>query len=838
MGNSSSNASKSNPSTPLNTARFSHNLKQRNKSKENLTQTNPSLSSHGSFNNDQAQIFIALYDYRCNLDKHLNIQKGDNLNILSYNKTKEWCEVRNIITQKIGWVPSSYIKQFNQLDNFAWYHGKIERVKAEYLLSSGINGSFLVRESETCQNQLSISLRYEGRVYHYRINKDELPNGLSLFYVSKESKFSTLAELIHHHSIEPDGLTTTLLYPAAKLKNKPQLYSFSPVDVLNDGADKWELDRCEIQMRLKLGSGQYGDVYEGVWLRYNKIVAVKTLKEENMCLQEFLAEASIMKEMKHTNLVQLLGICTREPPYYIITEFMPNGNLLDYLRNANREELNFNVLLYFGLQVASAMSYLESKNFIHRDLAARNCLVGENHLVKVADFGLARLVNSSDKNDGQSEYTAHIGAKFPIKWTAPEGLAYNKFSSKSDVWAFGILLWEIATYGKSPYQGVELANVYHLLDSGYRMECPDSCPSNFYELMRRCWQWEPINRPTFAEIYNDIENMFHETSSVSVPISIHKDFNSSTLPAHGNQKPSNQVVLSSFQAKKNQPPKPPERSCSFKDVDNLNQSFQNVEKRFNSTTTTPQISDARPKSRLIKTSDTEKSELQKVFNNLKKVNRDDKKDEEKRSQSVNDLDEKKEDSSSSSSCCSTSSNEMKTNNFDRLLIHRKSDNLKKSIEYASFNIKPSQYKQTGIFLPLNNSNQSINGNGFLIILRYIKEDLEIFVQKLRNIKKIVSDNDEWKSFLEFKEKFCSKTNADLNNLNSLSNEQNYDLFLKLRQILIKVKSFQKCQRNDSSQNTDSNSLDLNGLSKLLNDFMHNLDKLTQSITQQTLNLTK
>ncbi|CAF0765416.1 unnamed protein product [Brachionus calyciflorus] len=847
MGNSNSNLSKSNPNTPLNTTRFPHtptttttnsnnttNLKHKIKSKENLL--SPSQTNSPS-PLDPNQIFIALYDYKCNLDKHLNIQKGDSLTIISYNKTREWCEVRNIHTHKSGWVPSSYIKQFNQLDNFAWYHGKIERVKAEYLLSSGINGSFLVRESETCQNQLSISLRYEGRVYHYRINRDDLPNGLSLYYVSKDSKFSTLAELIHHHSIEPDGLTTTLLYPAAKLKNKPQLYSFSPADVLNDGADKWELDRCEIQMRLKLGSGQYGDVYEGIWLRYNKIVAVKTLKEENMCLEEFLAEASIMKEMKHSNLVQLLGICTREPPYYIITEFMPNGNLLDFLRNSNKDDLlSFNVLLYFGVQIASAMSYLESKNFIHRDLAARNCLVGENHLVKVADFGLARLINQSN----QSEYTAHIGAKFPIKWTAPEGLAYNKFSSKSDVWAFGVLLWEIATYGKSPYQGVELANVYHLLDSGYRMECPDSCPLNVYELMRRCWQWEPTNRPSFSEIYKEIENMFHDVSSVNVP-SLHKDFTSSTLPTQQKN-----IVLSSFQAnKKSQPPKPPERSCSFKDVDNLNQSVQCDKRQRSLTTTMNTQSTTRPKSRLIqqKIEPEPESELQKVFGNLKKVSRGDesKKDDEKRSQSVNDLDEnKKEEFSSSSSCCSNSSNER---HFERNTTNRKSENCKKSLDYASFNIKPSQYKQTGVFLPLNNNNNSSqsvkSSNNFLISLRMIKDDLELFIQKLRNFKKsnLVSDEDKV-NFGNFKEAFCTKINVELNNLtNGLSNEENYDLFLKLKQLLIKIKSFSISRLIETS--SEQNSLDFNNLSKLLNDFMQNLDKLTHLLTtQQALNSNK
>lgn len=131
--------------------------------------------------------------------------------------------------------------------------------------------------------------------------------------------------------------------------------------------------------------------------------------------------------------------------------------------------------------------------------------MGENHLVKVADFGLARLMRDDT-------YTAHAGAKFPIKWTAPEGLAYNKFSTKSDVWAFGILLWEIATYGMSPYPGVDLTDVYHMLEKGYRMECPPGCPPKVYELMRQCWQWSAMERPTFKEIHHSLENMFQESS--------------------------------------------------------------------------------------------------------------------------------------------------------------------------------------------------------------------------------------------------------------------------------------------------------------------------------------
>ncbi|KAG8509478.1 Tyrosine-protein kinase ABL1 [Galemys pyrenaicus] len=228
-------------------------------------------------------------------------------------------------------------------------------------------------------------------------------------------------------------------------------------------------------------------------------------QEDTMEVEEFLKEAAVMKEIKHPNLVQLLGVCTREPPFYIITEFMTHGNLLDFLRECDRQEVSAVVLLHMATQISSAMEYLEKKNFIHRDLAARNCLVGENHLVKVADFGLSRLMTGDT-------YTAHAGAKFPIKWTAPESLAYNKFSIKSDVWAFGVLLWEIATYGMSPYPGIDLSQVYELLEKDYRMERPEGCPEKVYELMRACWQWSPSDRPSFAEIHQAFETMFQESS--------------------------------------------------------------------------------------------------------------------------------------------------------------------------------------------------------------------------------------------------------------------------------------------------------------------------------------
>ncbi|XP_051964672.1 tyrosine-protein kinase ABL2-like isoform X3 [Xyrauchen texanus] len=437
-------------------------------------------------------LFVALYDFVASGDNTLSITKGEKLRVLGYNQNGDWSEVRSKNGQ--GWVPSNYITPVNSLEKHSWYHGPVSRSAAEYLLSSLINGSFLVRESESSPGQLSISLRYEGRVYHYRINTAS--DGK--VYVTAESRFSTLAELVHHHSTVADGLVTTLHYPAPKC-NKPTVYGVSPIH------DKWEMERTDITMKHKLGGGQYGEVYVGVWKKYNLTVAVKTLKEDTMEVEEFLKEAAVMKEVKHPNLVQLLGVCTLEPPFYIVTEYMPHGNLLDYLRECDREQVNAVVLLYMATQISSAMEYLEKKNFIHRDLAARNCLVGENHMVKVADFGLSRLMTGDT-------YTAHAGAKFPIKWTAPESLAYNTFSIKSDVWAFGVLLWEIATYGMSPYPGIDLSQVYDLLEKGYRMEQPEGCPPKVYELMRACWQWSPLDRPSFAEIHQAFETMFHDSS--------------------------------------------------------------------------------------------------------------------------------------------------------------------------------------------------------------------------------------------------------------------------------------------------------------------------------------
>ena len=212
-------------------------------------------------------IYIAKHDYTTDQPGQLSIRKGEKLKISRKSENGDWCEGTNV-QGDIGWVPASYIAKVNSLEKHSWFHGNITRAEAELSLSSGINGSFLVRESESKPGQYSISLRYDGRVFHYRIH---LEPQTSHFFVTPESKFETLPELVVHHSKNPDGLTTVLHYPAPNPR-KPPIYS------LSHDVDEWEVNRSDIDMGAKLGGGQYGEVYKAVIKKRGISVAVKTFR--------------------------------------------------------------------------------------------------------------------------------------------------------------------------------------------------------------------------------------------------------------------------------------------------------------------------------------------------------------------------------------------------------------------------------------------------------------------------------------------------------------------------------------------------------------------------------
>lgn len=385
------------------------------------------------------------------------------------------------------------------LSRYPWFHAGINREHAKNLLDSGVDGSFLIRNSETHAGQFSISLRaHEIRetgskdtIYHYRIQYVD-----GLYHISPSHRFETLSELVEHHTHSPDGLITILR--CAVIRQSHQM---------NYGAsnlDEWEIERDHIKIESRLGSGQYGDVYRGTFSQPNnhgrQPVAMKTLRDDNQVSDDFMKEMGVMKKLNHPNLLRLIGVCSRHKPYLLITEFMNKGSLLEFIKNANPMNVNHIVQLRIVLQICDAMKYLERENFIHRDLAARNCLVkdeggGEQPLVKVADFGLSRLVEPDEI------YTASQGKKFPIKWTAPEGISHKRFSVKSDVWSFGVLFWEVTSYGQQPYPGIDIANVFAMLENGKRLDRPDTCPRDSYDVMKQCWKYDADGRPTFSSLY-------------------------------------------------------------------------------------------------------------------------------------------------------------------------------------------------------------------------------------------------------------------------------------------------------------------------------------------------
>jgi len=294
---------------------------------------------------------------------------------------------------------------------------------------------------------------------------------------------------------------------------------------ISDEKDKWEFPRHHLKFYGILGEGCFGQVWKCEALNIDgrkgtTMVAVKTLKESasNKERDDLLDELKLMKMLlnePHPNVVRLLGCCTSssdKDPTYVIMEYVAKGKLQDFLRKSRADHYYGNLhgssqkltsrdLTSFCYQIAKGMEYLSSRKVIHRDLAARNILVSEMNVCKVADFGFSRDVMANQIYERKSD------GRLPIRWMAPEALYDNIYTAKTDVWSFGVLMWEIATLGSTPYPGMSGSEVMKKVKEGYRLDKPEHCDREIYNMMFYCWDKDPVERPSFTTLVKDLEKL-------------------------------------------------------------------------------------------------------------------------------------------------------------------------------------------------------------------------------------------------------------------------------------------------------------------------------------------
>ncbi|XP_073655683.1 cytoplasmic tyrosine-protein kinase BMX isoform X2 [Tursiops truncatus] len=442
---------------------------------------------------DEPSSSTALAQYDSDSKKNCGSQSNVNTWFMPREDCPDWWQVRGLKSEelacsnqrernavdhgtlKMSWgsPESSSSEEEENLDDYDWFAGNISRSQSEQLLrQKGKEGAFMVRNSSQ-PGMYTVSLfskamnDKKGTVKHYHVHT----NAENKLYLAENYCFDSIPKLIHYHQHNSAGMITRLRHPVSTKANKV------PISV-SLGSGIWELKREEIMLLKELGSGQFGVVHLGKWKgQYD--VAVKMIKEGSMSEDEFFQEAQTMMKLNHPKLVKFYGVCSKRYPIYIVTEYITNGCLLSYLKSHGKR-LEPSQLLEMCYDVCEGMAFLESHQFIHRDLAARNCLVDSDLSVKVSDFGMTRYVLDD-------QYVSSVGTKFPVKWSAPEVFHYFKYSSKSDVWAFGILMWEVFSLGKQPYDLYDNSQVVMKVSQGHRLYRPQLAWDTVYQVMHSCW---------------------------------------------------------------------------------------------------------------------------------------------------------------------------------------------------------------------------------------------------------------------------------------------------------------------------------------------------------------
>ncbi|XP_019856305.1 PREDICTED: tyrosine-protein kinase-like, partial [Amphimedon queenslandica] len=360
------------------------------------------------------------------------------------------------------------------------YYHIVSRLEAEERLSQADtqSGTFLIRESESRPGSCSLSLNFRGSILHYL-----LYNHNNTYCISDQVKFNSLNELLQYYMLIADYLPCTLTVPV-----------FKPVNRLIERDERWEIEKSSIRVMNCTDIREFGEIFMGYW--HNKgSVLIKTNITADITQERFLKEANILKKLNYESIICLYGVCTKEYPFYIVTELMNHGNLKKHL---SRYSFAPAELIYITAQVVNGMIYLGEQYYIHCDLRAANILVGEYNTVKIANFHFAQHLN------GNKYWIIEERTKLAIRWTAPEWHTLNRLGIKSDVWSFGILLWELVTKGNLPYPGMTNVEVVEAVPQGYRMIIPEDCPEPFQQLMVNCWEQNDDERPRFEDIFETL----------------------------------------------------------------------------------------------------------------------------------------------------------------------------------------------------------------------------------------------------------------------------------------------------------------------------------------------
>ncbi|KAM3599271.1 uncharacterized protein V6R79_002927 [Siganus canaliculatus] len=458
-------------------------------------------------------------------------------------------------------------------EKMPWFHGTISREGSEPRLQNGsrTNGKFLIRQRDQ-NGSYALCLLHEGQVMHYRIDRDgtgklSIPDGKkfdTLWQLVEHYSYKPdgLLRVLTEPCPRPDGdigvmgrpalprdrpaLSATInaatggilskLIPSFKRDRSQYIssdnrntyeiresnpHAASKVEAMPMDTEVYEspyadpdelrsstVDRNHLFLEDgELGSGNFGTVLKGIFTmrKTKKPVAVKILKndENNPSVRdEMLREANVMQQLDNPYIVRMIGICEAES-LMLVMELAELGPLNKFLqKNKQTTVKNITELVH---QVSMGMKYLEENNFVHRDLAARNVLLVTQHYAKISDFGLSKAVA-----EDQNYYKAKGHGKWPVKWYAPESINYFKFSSKSDVWSFGVLMWEAYSFGQKPYKGMKGNDVMQMIESGQRMDAPGNCPQEMYGLMQTCWTYKAEERPGFSIVEPRLRDYYYD----------------------------------------------------------------------------------------------------------------------------------------------------------------------------------------------------------------------------------------------------------------------------------------------------------------------------------------